>query len=54
MQILSYLLFDLPDSPLQKWLDLNLPFPRNYGMRGENFNIGMCFKTDKITETILR
>jgi len=42
LQLLSYMLFDLPDSPFQKWLSMQLPYPKLYGMRGETFNIGFC------------
>jgi hypothetical protein len=42
LQLLSYLLYDLPDSPFQKWLGVDLPYPRLYGMRGDTFNLGFC------------
>jgi len=50
LQLLSYLLFDLPDSPFQKWLGFDVPYPKLYGMRGDTFNIGFCTPNESISK----
>jgi len=43
LEILSYLLFDMPESPFLKFNSPETPYPNLYGYHQRYFNIGITF-----------
>lgn len=44
LQILSYLLYDMPDSPMMRWNSPDTPYPKLYGYQETHFNIGITLE----------
>lgn len=44
LPILSYILFDMPESQFMKWNTPQTPYPKLYGYHDEYFNIGVTLK----------
>lgn len=44
LEILSYLLFDMPESPFMRFLSPDTPYPALYGFRQRYFNVGVTFQ----------
>lgn len=46
LEILSYLLFDMPESPFMRFNTPHTPYPPLYGFRQRYFNIGFTYRPE--------